>query len=354
MNNRLRIIYQKLKKIKAGAFFITSAGNISYLTGLLSRDSFLVISEKTNYYLTDFRYTEEAKSLLKNRFRIMEVSKPIPEVLGQICRKMRCKKLGYEEKSISAATFAKLKETLGADRIELVPVEGVIETLRMIKRADELEKIRRATAITVEALKFAKTLIKTGIKEIEVAAEIERFIRYKGARTSAFEIIVASGPNSSRPHHITSQRRIKPGETVLVDVGVDYNGYKSDLTRVFFSGRISSITRRIYGIVREAQNKAIKAIKPGVLIHKIDAAARQYITRKGYGGFFGHALGHGIGLEVHEAPQISSKETNTLKENMVFTVEPAIYLAGRFGIRVEDMVLVNRKGCEVLSGSLNQ
>jgi len=267
---------------------------------------------------------------------------------------MRVKRLGYEEKNISAATFTRLKETLGARHIELVPVEGIIERLRMIKKAAELDKIRKATVITMNALKFAKSLIKPGIKEIQVAAEIERFIRYRGARTSAFEIIVASGPNSSRPHHITSQRIIRPAETVLVDVGVDYEGYKSDLTRVFFLGRISSITRRVYGIVREAQDKAIKAIKPGVLINKIDAAARQYITRKGYGGFFGHALGHGIGLEVHEAPQISSKETNTLKENMVFTVEPAIYLAGQFGIRIEDMVLVNRKGCEVLSGSLNQ
>jgi Xaa-Pro aminopeptidase len=153
---------------------------------------------------------------------------------------------------------------------------------------------------------------------------------------------------------MTSQRKLKNNEPVLVDLGVDYMGYKSDLTRVFFLGKISPAVKKIYDIVRKAQDKAIKNIKPAVQMYKIDTAARQYITQKGCGGFFGHNLGHGIGLEVHEGPRISPKVKGILKQDMVFTVEPAIYLPGKFGIRLEDIVLVTKKGCNVLSGSLSK
>src|SRR3989338_8488230 len=214
---------------------------------------------------------------------------------------------------------------------DLIPAYGPVEELRQIKTAEELEKIKKAIQITIKAFKFIKDFISPGKKEIEVAGELERFIRYSGARSSAFDIIVASGPNSSFPHHLTSQRKLKNNEHVLVDLGVEYLGYKSDLTRVFFLGKISSTVSKIYDTVRKAQDKAIKNIKPAVQINKIDTAARQYITQKGYGGFFGHNLGHGIGLEVHEEPRISGREDNRLKAGMVFTIEPAIYLPNKFG-----------------------
>jgi Xaa-Pro aminopeptidase len=204
------------------------------------------------------------------------------------------------------------------------------------------------------ALEFIKDFISVGRTEIEIAAELERFIRYNGASRSAFDIIVASGQNSSFPHHLTSQKKIKNNEPVLIDIGVDYLGYKSDLTRVFFLGKINSCLKRIYDIVVEAQNRAIKKIKPGVNISSIDAAARQYIAHQGFGSYFGHNLGHGVGIEVHEKPYISDKENGVLVPGMVLTVEPAIYLPNRFGIRVEDEILVTQKRCEVLSGALNK
>ncbi|MDD5255407.1 MAG: M24 family metallopeptidase, partial [Candidatus Omnitrophica bacterium] len=237
----------------------------------------------------------------------------------------------------------------------LAPAGGTIEGFRKVKTAGELQKMREATRIAREALEFCRGILSPGIKELEVAAEIERFIRYNGAYGPGFETIVASGPNSSRPHHLTSSRRLCAQEPVIIDLGVDYQGYNSDLTRTFFLGKMTPLFSKVYAIANEAQRRAIAAIRPQVFANKVDTCARQYITRKGYGGFFTHSLGHGVGLEVHEAPRISGTNCkDPLKTGMVFTVEPGIYLPGKFGVRIEDMVLVTRKGCEVLSGSLNQ
>jgi Xaa-Pro aminopeptidase len=186
-----------------------------------------------------------------------------------------------------------------------------------------------------------------------VAGELERFLRLSGASKASFDIIVASGPNSSFPHHRTGERVIRNNEPVLVDVGADYLGYKSDLTRVFFSGKINILYRNIQEIVFKARDLAIRGIKPGKLAKDIDGLARSYIAKKGYGKYFVHSLGHGVGLEVHEGPRLSSKSGNILKAGMVLTVEPAIYIPDKFGSRVEDMVIVTRKGCEVLSGILD-
>ena len=165
---------------------------------------------------------------------------------------------------------------------------------------------------------------------------------------------MASGPNSAYPHHITSERKLKENEPVLVDLGVDYGGYKSDLTRVFFLGKIDTLTRKVYAIVRQAQEQALQGIEPGKTCSEIDNLARGFIENKGFGGYFGHGLGHGVGLEIHEEPHLGKKQDLRLEPGMVFTVEPAVYLPGKFGIRLEDMVLVTKKGSEVLSGSLNK
>jgi len=196
----------------------------------------------------------------------------------------------------------------------------------------------------ISFLEFRKRLFR-GMKEVEVVAELERFIRYRGAGNTAFEIIAASGANSAFAHHIPGARKLQDGECVLIDIGVDVRGYKSDLTRVFFLGKINSLTRRIFNIVRAAQQRAIARVKPGVKANRVDSASREFIVKLGYGKHFEHNLGHGVGLEVHEAPHISPRSQEVLRPGMVFTVEPAIYLPGKFGIRIEDMVLVTDKGC---------
>jgi len=348
----LKKIYLELEKLKLDCLLVSSAANISYLTQTRSRDAYLIVSKSKNIYITDFRYIEETKKNLTG-FCIKKIESSVFKTIADTCKGMQFYRVGFEDRYLAFAEYTKIKEEMDYC-VELIPTHNIVEDLRQLKTQEELEKIKFAAIIAIQAFNFIKDSISPGKKEVEIAADLERFMRYNGAYSSSFDIIVASGPNSSFPHHVTSERKIRNNEPVLIDLGVDYLGYKSDLTRVFFLGKISSSCKRIYNIVLQAQKRAIKAIKPAVNINKIDAAARQFIASQGFGGFFGHNLGHGIGLEVHEAPHVSSKETNKLLPGMVFTVEPAIYLPGKFGIRIEDMCLITKKGVEVISGSLNK
>ena len=353
MNSPIKNILARLKQENLDSLIISSSPNISYLTGFKSRDAYLLVSKKENIYITDSRYIEEVKRNIKISAIIKEPKRSVFKTIADACQNLSLKRIGFEEKYLPFAEYRKIKEELGKTG-DLIPTWNLVEELRQIKSPQELAKIKKAVDITITALGFIKDLISPGKRELEIAGELERFIRYNGACSSAFDIIVASGPNSSFPHHITSQRKIENNGPVLIDIGVDYLGYKSDLTRVFFLGKINSEIRRIYNIVLKAQARAIREIKPAVFINRIDTIARQYITQKGYGGFFGHNLGHGIGLEVHEEPHISVKENVKLRGGEVFTIEPAIYLPDKFGIRIEDMVLVTEKGVELLSGNLNK
>jgi Xaa-Pro aminopeptidase len=353
MSSRLEKIYAQLKQEKLEGLLLNSPANISYLADYPSRDSYLVISGQGNIYITDSRYTEEAKVNLGGLAVIQKIDGSLFKTIALACRKLGLKRIGFEERYLAFAEYQKIKSYLHKDEA-LIPTHSLVERLRQVKDQEELKKIRQAVKITLKAFEFIRDFLKPGIREIEVAAELERFIRYNGAGTSAFEIIVASGPNAAYPHHITSPKKLRNGEPVLIDMGVDYAGYKSDLTRTFFLGKITPLARKVYDTVRLAQEKALRLIKPGARVNSIDKAARRYITQKGYGRYFGHNLGHGVGLEVHEAPSISAKENNTLESGMVFTVEPGIYLPSKLGVRSEDMVLVTQKGMEVLSGIINQ
>jgi Xaa-Pro aminopeptidase len=350
---RINRVRAKLKKDRLDGLVLSSQPNISYLTGFTSRESYLLITQDSCIFFTDSRYAQEAKIGLRGIATVQKTAGHVLHAIATAFKKLGLRRIGFEERHLSYAQFKRITQATGKST-ELVPVYGFTEELRLIKNAGELAKIREAVRITIEAFSFIRDFIRPGQKELEVAAEIERHIRYNQARSSAFEIIVASGPNSSFPHHIPSSRPLKNNEPVLIDIGVDYMGYKSDLTRVYFLGKISALNRRIYDIVLRAQERAIKHIRPGAFINKVDSAARQYIAENGYGGFFNHSLGHGIGLEVHELLGISAGETAPLKEGMLFTVEPAIYLPRKFGIRIEDMVLVTKKGCEVISGALDK
>jgi Xaa-Pro aminopeptidase len=353
MNLALERLAARLKQEKLDCLIVSLPANITYLTGCLSRDSYLLFSGNKNTYFTDFRYIEEAKKNLQHLAQVRRINGSVFKLIAAGLKGMGVKRAGFEERHLSFAEHKKLRQETPKG-ISLLPICGLIEDLRQIKSEAELEKIRQAAEITCAALRFIRKFISPGKREIEVAAELERFIRYHGAAGNSFDTIVAAGENSSFPHHITSQRKIKENEPVLIDIGVNYCGYKSDLTRVFFLGKITSAFKRSYDSVLKAQQRALKAIRPGVPIKRVDRAARQYIARSGFGRFFGHGLGHGIGLEVHEGPSISPKNKHNLCEGMVFTVEPAVYLPGRFGVRLEDMVLVTKEGVEVLSDNLDK
>ena len=353
MNHRLKNIYPALKRRGLDALLVTSFANISYLVQAYCRDSYLLVSKKKNIYFTDSRYTEEARIFLKNNAQLKECNGSAFGNIAKLITGLKLKRVGFEERNLAFAEFSKIKEC-GRGKFDLIPTHSIVEDKRSIKEPQEISRLQKAADITALALGYIRQYLVPGIKEIEIVAELERFIRYQGAEAAAFDIIVAGGPNSSRPHHISGGRKLKDNEPVLIDLGVDYQGYKSDLTRVFFLGKINVLARKVYDIVLGAQELAIKRIRPGAEMAEIDRVARAYIAKKGYGKYFTHNLGHGFGLEVHEDPRISGNEASAVKPGMTFTIEPGIYLPGKFGIRIEDMVLVTRKGCEVLSGSVHK
>ncbi|HAJ56232.1 MAG TPA: Xaa-Pro dipeptidase [Candidatus Omnitrophica bacterium] len=349
ISNRFGRIRQALLLQKIDCFLLSSGANVSYACGFHAPDSYLIASQKGLTIITDFRYAADFRKMAKPPVSVAEINGTVFKTIRGILKKKSLKTVGFESRHLAFAECQALHE-LSKGKITWIPLKETIEPLREIKEDEELVNIRKAVQITLRAYDFIEKKLKAGMRELRVAAELERFIRLAGATSASFDIIVASGPNSSYPHAQITGRPMKNGEPVIIDMGVTVNGYKSDLTRTFFLGRINPVVRKIDTIVLQAQQMAIKAIKPGVLIRDIDGIARNYIKDKGFGKNFGHSLGHGVGLEVHEAPSINGKNGLRLKKGMVFTVEPGIYIAGSYGVRREEMVLVTSNGVEVLSG----
>jgi len=349
----LKALREQLTACGGGAamLFIDPA-NVSYLCSYPCRDSFLLVSAKECFYFTDFRYLEESSRAIKG-CRIIQVESSLSAAVQTVCRRLKVRRLAFEPEHLTYLYYSRLSAALGQGT-ELFPLSDMAEGLRRVKTAREMTKIREAVRIAASALRRASRMRLAGRSEKEVAFELESYMRGLGAERPAFGIIVASGPNSSKPHHLTSERKILKNEPVLVDIGAEYQGYKSDLTRVFFSGKITPLEAKVYETVLTAQEKALEAASAGVPACEVDAAARRHIADSGYGRYFGHSLGHGVGLDVHELPRISKNENGWLLPGMVFTLEPAVYLPGKFGIRIEDMVLVGGKGTEVLSGDLDK
>jgi len=316
MNPRLQRLHTILQKSHCEGLLVSHQPNINYLTGFPSSDSYLLLTKKQNFFITDSRYYQEASKFftLKGNSKAVKnlevelYSNSVFNTIAQLVLRGKVKRLGFEARNLEVAQYRRIKKLLGKTRF--VSTQEMIEQIRQVKEPSEITKIKKAVNIARQALKYAKGIIRPGISEREIAAELEGFIRSKGARKTSFETIVASGRNSAFPHYLTGKRRLKQRDCLFIDFGVDYQGYKSDLTRTFFLGKIPSKISKIYQIVRQAQVQAINKIKPGVRIGEIDRSARQYIAKHGYGGFFAHNLGHGIGLEVHEEPDISAAEKN--------------------------------------------
>jgi len=246
--------------------------------------------------------------------------------------------------------FSEIKSALRG--VKVSGIEGIVNRLRMVKDAEEIEYLRRAAELADQCYSHLIGMIKPGITEWDVAVEIEFFYRRNGCRKSSFDAIVASGSGSSMPHYETSmKKRIEPGDILLIDMGCNYEGYNSDLTRTLFVGRVDPALETIYTIVREAQQMAVDAVCPGITTGRLDSIARDHIAQAGYGEYFGHSLGHGFGLEVHELPAVRTSGEEILRKNMAITIEPGIYVPGHGGVRIEDMVLVTARGNELLTRS---
>jgi Xaa-Pro aminopeptidase len=346
VNPRLKKFVAEFEQQKIDAYLVTCETNITYLTQFNSSESWLLVFPNQIFYITDARYTLEAQQGLKG-ITVAEYNKSMMPKVFELMNQMKAHTLGFDARHMSLAKFRDMEKHCPAD-IKLVATPDTTENLRMIKEKGEVDLIRQALKLHHKAYAYLKTVVKPGVTEKQVLAKLENYVKKAGAGFS-FPPIIASGPNSCYPHARVSDRKIKNNEPVLLDIGIDILGYKSDLTRMFFLGKIPPLVKEVNDFVAESQQRAIKKIKPGIPAADVDYEARNFLEQHQLAKYFGHSLGHGVGLEIHESPRIAQTNSTILKEGMVFTVEPAVYLPNQFGIRIEDMVLVTAKGCEVLS-----
>jgi len=350
IKKRLIKLKNILKKKGLDALFITNPVNVYYMSGFRTDASSLVISKDVNIIITDFRYREDAEKIPD--FTALTIEDNFKKTLNRALKELGVKKIGFEAGHLSYSGVQNLKAILSREKILVEPLEGTVEEIRVLKDEAEIAEIKKAVGLAKTVLCSLKSHLRPGMTERALAKMLEGLILSHGGDGNAFDTIIASGKNSSRAHAYITDKRIEKDEHVFIDFGVKLNQYNCDLTRVFFLGKIQKLLHTAYDICMEAQERAIKKVRPGAPIKEIDRAARGYIASKGFGKFFGHSLGHGVGLSVHELPRIFSKSNQTLKPNMVFTIEPGIYLEGIGGMRIEDMVLVTEKGCEILTDDI--
>lgn len=328
------------------AILLTKPANIRYITGFCGSSAYVVLHNRgLGTIITDGRYLDEASGL--EGFEVIIATGRFSDELGSICNKYAVTRLGLEAEHVSYFQFECLQKKLAP--VELVPLIKTIEQMREIKDEDEIMAIRQAIGLTEQAMRTTVANIFNGATELELAAMFEYESRVHGSEGLPFDTIVASNERAANPHAQPTTAKISEGAVIKIDCGSKISGYCSDITRTFFLDSVSDEQRRIYGVVSSALEAAITATKPGVTLSSIDRTARAIIEDSGYGQHFIHGLGHGLGLDVHEAPNVSDKSPTVAKKGMVFTIEPGIYLIERFGIRIEEIVAVTDAGCEVLT-----
>ncbi|MCK5594627.1 aminopeptidase P family protein [bacterium] len=344
---RIEKLREKLGKSGLKFLIVTNIRNCLYLTGFTGSEGVVLITPTLVYLIVDFRYLEQAQKETKN-IKILKREKALPLLLADVLKKHKNKKVAFESDFITFKQHKEIKKSLLQNR--LVPTLNMVEGLRAVKYSDEIASIEKAVRISDEVFKHICSFVKLGMSEIDIAEEIERTSKKRGASCVGFDTIVLSGDRSSLPHGAPSQDSLKKG-IVLLDFGCVFSGYNSDMTRTLFLGKATAKQKEIHNIVLEAQKIAIKNIRPGIKASCIDKTARDYIADKGYSEYFGHSTGHGVGLDIHELPNISSNSDEVLQPGMVFTIEPGIYIPGWGGIRIEEMVQVTDDGCRIITKS---
>jgi Xaa-Pro aminopeptidase len=343
--NRVR---KAVAKEGADALLVTNFSNVTYLTGFTGEDSFLLLNRAGEVLLTDGRFTTQLETECPGL--VLDVRKPGVKMIEAVAAAIRSSKLGrlaVEGESMTIGMAERLREKL--PEVALHTSSGVVEELRQIKDKEELDAIREAIWYAEKGFQVLKATLRRERTEKEVADDLEHQLRLFGAKGCSFEPIVAVGPRAALPHARPTDVRIGESDFVLVDWGATGRLYRSDLTRVLVTGKIPPKLERIYGVVLTAQMQAIAAIRPGVTCHDVDRVARESIAKAGYGAYFTHGLGHGIGLDIHEGPRLGNNNQQPLEAGMVVTVEPGLYFPGWGGVRIEDDVLVTKSGHEVLT-----
>jgi len=353
---RISRLQQLLRRKKVDALLVTQPHNRRYLSGFTATDHdigessgvLLIPARGKGLLLTDFRYRLQAEQEVSH-LQVEIYARGLTTLLKKLLVRLDFSTLAFESDYLLHATHRAMKESFRKKGIELVPFSGVIEKMRRIKDTDEIEFIRRSVALNEQVFQEIFPTITAAHTEIEITLALEQAMRLRGASGPSFETIIASGDNSALPHAVPSGRKIAADRPLTIDMGLVLNGYCSDMTRTFVPGNAEKKYRKIHRIVRKAQLAGMAAIRAGVSGREVDRAARDVIAEAGYGEYFGHSLGHGVGLAVHESPRLSTRSHDTLKAGMVVTVEPGIYIPGWGGIRLENMVLVLEDGCENLN-----
>ena len=357
IKNRLMLLRQSLAEKKIDTLMVIVEENRRYLSGFTGEDTqfdessgALFITDSKLILATDSRYELQAKNEAP-LFETVCYKEGLAKELPKISEMLGINRLGFESVRLSFLQYSKIEKELNAAgmQVELVPAEDIVENLRKIKSEPEIDVLKKALSIAESVFKHIKSTIKPGMTERQLAWAMEKEIREAGAQSLSFPTIVASGPNSALPHAIPSDRKFKAGEPILFDWGARLDGYCSDISRTVIIGTPDETFKKVFTTVHDAQRTAIDAINPGISSKAVDKIARDHIEKSGFKGKFGHGLGHGTGLAVHEVPRISPLKDIKLEQGMVFTVEPGIYIPDWGGIRLENMVVVRDNGVEVLN-----
>lgn len=347
MNPQVNQLRAWMTEEEIDAFLITDPRNRTYLSGFTGSSGALLVTGDAQYLITDFRYVEQAGQQAP-QWSLWKQTGSLQVAINELLAALQPATVAFEADALTVAEWQALE---GEEESEWVATESLVRELRAIKRPDEIEAIRHAQRITDEAATHLPRLIQPGQTERAVAWELEKLLRELGADGAAFDIIVASGPNSALPHYRPAERVIQPDEIVLVDFGARRAGYHSDMTRTYFTGEPTPLFRERFALVLEALTRAEQAMRAGQRARAMDGVARGFLTEQGYGEAFGHGLGHGVGLDIHELPTLSYRadEEDELAAGQLVTVEPGVYLPEWGGIRIEDLVLVTEKGIEILT-----
>ncbi len=348
---RQQNLREHLATTRFDALLISHLPNIRYLCGFTGSAGLLIVEESQSVFFTDVRYDTQAHEEVKAA-KVVIAPKSVPQALadwfGAKRKRSRGYTLGIESEHFTVAEKKRLNQLLPSG-VTLKDAPSTVERFRLIKDDQEIALIRGAVQLGAKLFDRAVEVLRPGMKEVEVAAEMELTARKAGADGMSFDTIIASGARSALPHGRASSQAIKPGAFVVCDFGVILSGYCSDQTRTVWVGNAPAEARRTYEAVKEAQQAAIEAVRAGISVGEVDEAARKSLGKAGLGKYFTHSTGHGVGLEIHELPRVANGQKEILKPGMVITIEPGVYFPGKWGVRIEDMVVVTTHGCEVLT-----
>jgi Xaa-Pro aminopeptidase len=351
IHQRLTAVRILMTKLRLQSMLVTELAHVRYLTGFSGSSGLCLVTPTEQFFITDRRYKSQAPQEVHG-FTIIIAKQNLFPLLAEKKIVPTRSRIGFESQHISVADMNSLKRLLPLRRF--IPAASILENVTAVKDTNEIETIRFAAAISDKVFKKLLPLVRPGVRECDIAAEISYWHRKYGAECDAFDPIVASGERGALPHARASEKKIRAGEMLVLDFGCRYRGYNSDITRTIAIGNPSSEMKKVYRIVLDAQKKAIEAVRNGVPACSIDAAARTHIRKNGYGRYFIHSLGHGLGIHVHDPLRVSAISKAVLETGNVVTIEPGIYIPGRGGVRIEDDIVVHENGCDILTTSFKE